>query len=638
MRRGLRSALVATAAVIMLASCGMDQAPEGLRRTPAGPGARIRYDLGHQPLPDIPIPNDTATWADPTSRTGLRINASLIAPTNIEREARERFSQMEGWGTFAPITVSFDIDRKDAAYADYDGAAIDLDNIRTRHQGDDYDFSDDAVYLVNLTTGVPVPLDVGDGNFNYTLKKLDAYWPNDTRASERNLLFETIDESKQGTITKYSPALDTDFDGTLDVPDLDEPYTCPPPSPHCDVETDPIYETPSCIVLRRTRDQCIADHLLTWYERETDTLILRPVLPLDEMTRYAVVITDRTVDGKGNVVKSPFDFVYHATMEEAAKQVQSALNDGSHAKYFGDIAGTGLNHMRVSLELHDAADGRRHEAPPATTRLPWARPVRALAEAYPPELTVDPAVVGLNAGLATGATDPPGWQHEAKFNCPEQAKNLYIVKYDAIRPVMHDLVISAFGYNEGPQVELLLKQFDFIDHLVIGTYQSPFLIEGGPKGVDPNAAFDLNFQTGEGFESSDTVQFLLVVPKETAEHKQPFDVDIYGHGYTGNFTELLLYAGNMAQHGLATIGINAVGHGLSLDTPTQKLSTLAIALLGGVCDAPLVDAHTQSRARDLDNDGFPDSGADFWSSYLFHTRDGVRQSVLDSATSSSSGS
>src|SRR5262249_32431540 len=41
------------------------------------------------------------------------------------------------------------------------------------------------------------------------------------------------------------------------------------------------------------------------------------------------------------------------------------------------------------------------------------------------------------------------------------------------------------------------------------------------------------------------------------------------------------------------------------------------------------DALTLARARDLDNDGVADSGGDFWSSYLFHTRDGVRQSVLD---------
>ncbi len=89
----------------------------------------------------------------------------------------------------------------------------------------------------------------------------------------------------------------------------------------------------------------------------------------------------------------------------------------------------------------------------------------------------------------------------------------------------------------------------------------------------------------------------------------------------------MLYAGNMAQHGLATVGINAMGHGLVLDDDAPKIA--ATALLGGACVAPFFDALAASRARDLDDDGVADSGGDFWSSYLFHTRDGVRQSVLD---------
>src|SRR5262249_9122919 len=37
----------------------------------------------------------------------------------------------------------------------------------------------------------------------------------------------------------------------------------------------------------------------------------------------------------------------------------------------------------------------------------------------------------------------------------------------------------------------------------------------------------------------------------------------------------------------------------------------------------------KSRARDLDNDGVPDSGGDFWTADTFHTRDVVRQSIID---------
>lgn len=345
--RTLRNGFAFVSLTVLATSCVMDRAPSGLRRTPQGPGATVRYDLTHRPLPEVPLPTDTATWPDPTSRTGLRVNASLIAPTAIETQARERFSQMEGWGTFGPISVSFDLDRSDPEYADYHDAALDLRNIERRHVGDDYDFADDAVYLVNLTTGVPVPLDLGAGNYNYTLKRLDKYWPNDTRKTERNLLFDTVDETNGGSLdaSLFTPKDDTDMDGTQDLPNLDDPYVCPQRDSVCDNDRDPSYGSAECLQKRRERDQCFADHLLTYYERETNTLLLRPVIPLDEMTRYAVVLTDRLVDGKGHAVKSPFDFVYHAAQEGSAQRIQEVINDARVANYFGDLAGSGLEHV-----------------------------------------------------------------------------------------------------------------------------------------------------------------------------------------------------------------------------------------------------------------------------------------------------
>jgi hypothetical protein len=89
----------------------------------------------------------------------------------------------------------------------------------------------------------------------------------------------------------------------------------------------------------------------------------------------------------------------------------------------------------------------------------------------------------------------------------------------------------------------------------------------------------------------------------------------------------VFYAGNLAQHGMATVGINAMGH--QLDFGDSGTETLAKGLFEGGCVGPLATAILTGRARDLDRDGRPDSGGDFWSSYLFHTRDGVRQSVLD---------
>ena len=40
------------------------------------------------------------------------------------------------------------------------------------------------------------------------------------------------------------------------------------------------------------------DDLLTWYERSSNTLIMRPVVPLYEESTYAVVLTNRLVENQ----------------------------------------------------------------------------------------------------------------------------------------------------------------------------------------------------------------------------------------------------------------------------------------------------------------------------------------------------
>lgn len=624
--RTLRAHVVLSSIAISAASVTgcFDRAPDGLRRTPDGPGAVVRYDLANEPLPDIPLPIDTATWPDPTSRTGLRINASLVAPTDIEADARNRFSQMEGWGTFSPITVSFDLDGEDLDSVSPRPAAIDLRNVQERHQGDDYDFADDVIYVINLDTGVPMVLDLGAGNFDTTLKRLDKYWANDTRASERNLMFETIDESNRGAITpeSFTAADDTDFDGVLDIPNLDAPFACPDPDPICDNAREPqeVYNSTECVEMRRARDVCITDHLLTWYERESDTLILRPLLPLDEMTRYAVVITDRLLDHNGNAVKSPFDFVYHAAQESIARRVQEVVNDKDLAAYYGDIAGTGLSHVAFTwgFTTQPTVDDLKKLRDGLYGRGPFAR----WAGEYPPDLKLLRAV-----GLAA---DPEDWLESdlgEDAHCPERADTMFMVRRDDIEERLEQFFLEGFDQQNGPDIQLLLRGLEHIDYLLMGTFEAPFLLEGGPHSTDPTAAFNINYRSGEAEVTTDTVPFLVFVPKETEQFKQPFDVNIYGHGYTGSIIEQILYAGNLAQHGLTTISINAMGHGLQFDSKAEEIA--ARAILGSECYAPFFDALITTRARDLNRDERPDSGGDFWSSYLFHTRDGVRQSILD---------
>src|SRR5512142_50169 len=98
------SARIASLAAVVVAclsfACDVDTAPGGARRTPDGDGPRVVFDLTRRPLPEIPQPNDIDTFPDPSSRTGRRINVSLVSPTRLESQARADFGSLEGWGTF----------------------------------------------------------------------------------------------------------------------------------------------------------------------------------------------------------------------------------------------------------------------------------------------------------------------------------------------------------------------------------------------------------------------------------------------------------------------------------------------------------------------------------------------------------
>jgi hypothetical protein len=90
----VRTPSIALVALAGLAACAVDTIPSGLQATPPGAGPAIVFDLLHRPLPDIPQPNDIATFADPTSRTGRRIDASVVGSTSMDEVARTQFDEM----------------------------------------------------------------------------------------------------------------------------------------------------------------------------------------------------------------------------------------------------------------------------------------------------------------------------------------------------------------------------------------------------------------------------------------------------------------------------------------------------------------------------------------------------------------
>ncbi len=573
--------------VLGLAACGMDTIPNDLRSTPSGPGAKVVWNATARPLPEIPIPNDVATFSDPTSRTGRRVNASLVASTNFERVARTGFDDLEGWGTFMPMSVQF----SRAEGADPHEPAVDLANVKARMQGDDYAFDDDPIYVIDLNTGIPAVLDVGAGNFPVILRDQNKYWPNDPHVASQSQVFEDHEEGAGLLPGDYRPELDTDYDGVLDHPNT--------------FGALPANGVPG------------VDNLLTWYERETDTLIFRPLLPLKEKTEYAVILTDRLRGSDGNPVKSPFATIYHPQQRAGAERVGALLRDASRTNYFGDLAGTGLDHVAFMwtfttqpviedmLLLRDGLYGRG----------PFAR----FATDFPPKVTMLRA-----AGKVPGNDQSPGWDNDPV--CKQRAAHPYSVYLNDpdVRESFNKLYDEVFGYSKGERLALDEANSN-IDHVIVGTYKSPYL-QGDPKGQDPDARFHVNFKTGEGDVRSDTVSFWVTVPKTTAKFHQPFPVSLFGHGVGGNASESLAHGGNYARNGLATVTINMPQHGLP-DIPDVRVP--ATAELSARCLVPWVDAILTTRALDRNGDGQQEPGWWWWSSHIINVRDNVRQGTLD---------
>ena len=62
-----------------------------------------------------------------------------------------------------------------------------------------------------------------------------------------------------------------------------------------------------------------ADALMYFYERETNTIIAQPLIPLRERTKYAVVVTRRLKDTAGDPVGSPYEFINHTGQTGASE-------------------------------------------------------------------------------------------------------------------------------------------------------------------------------------------------------------------------------------------------------------------------------------------------------------------------------
>jgi len=536
-------------------SCDKSKPEEGLRKTPPGLGPRIVFDLDAKPLPEIPFPNDLATIPDRDSPTGLRLNVSTHATTELESRVRQKINTLSGFSIYSAITVSFD-------------KPLDLKNIKERHSN--LDFKDDAFYLINIDPkskhfGEAQLLDVGNGNFPMVLEKRNNYFEYDPRAFASNIIFETYNEDLNNN-GLLDPGEDTDFDGVLD-----KPNTYP-------VNGDPDKD------------------LMTFYERETNTLIFRNILPLEEETRYAVVLTDRLIGENGEPVRSPFEYINHTQQTEALRPLESilpkfniTLDNVSFAWVF-----TTQSTTRDMVAIRKGLYGK---GPLSFIKNKVTENVTKIFPLH--------EIEGVNP-----------------YTLPAH------VLIDALKPVVTQIV------GDVPQIviDAFFNTYKYVDYFVAGEFETPyFLIDRDGIATeeypaDDDEVFDVNPINGHAVFGKQKIQFLCAVPKKIGGKNPPFPVAFYMHGYTSSRFEMLGFAGSIAKFGITTCSIDAVGHGLGIPPDFELIlkGLFTGAKLSGLYEFIKID-----RARDLNNDGVKDSGGDFWTADTFHTRDVVRQSIVD---------
>ena len=230
-----------------------------------------------------------------------------------------------------------------------------------------------------------------------------------------------------------------------------------------------------------------------------------------------------------------------------------------------------------------------------------------MAEEFPPTLVPVP----LRGGTRTAPCEP--------------GPRIYTTTPTELAEALEGLPVDGLGFPATQLQDVLESLERSVSHIALAYYESPYLL-GDPEAESVDDVWEINSTTGEGRIEREWVPALVIVPKETDAHRQPFRTTLYSHGYGSLNLEAVAFAGLVANHGVATVSISSQGHGIPLG---DSLLPLLEAVLGANCLAPLGRAAPVDRARDLNGDLTDDSGGLFFSAYMFHTRDALRQTVVD---------
>ena len=333
--------------------------------------------------------------------------------------------------------------------------------------------SEASVFLVNIEPGHPrhgelAPLDLGKGHFPAGFTRPGSYFGQDPLAEAAGILFPDTNVA------------DLDGDGT--------------PEP------------------------------VTHFDFGSNTLIIRPIVPLAQAARHAVLLTRDIKGTDGKSIRSAFETKSHAAQAEL---VADAIT----------VAG---------ISADDLAFGWTYTTADLTT----------------PLLNARDGVYGVGPLARAADIAPPGIAEIRQNDIPfDNDDELDPRDHDWIlQPPFLAEVLSLVGSIQGDSNFAL--EFPHVDHFVFGSVRTPDLRTG------PHKVFGVDLHSGVGEMGTNDVPFMLCVPQETERHQQPFDILFYFHGTGTSRMEAIALCDSASRQGIALLSFDQVGHGPLFHLPT----------------------------------------------------------------------
>jgi hypothetical protein len=413
---------------------------------------------------------------------------------------------------------------------------------------------------------------------------------------------------------RYGERTEVAFDPDYYPVDLENPESFYPNDPNADA--------PNILFSKGNRWR--------YYEDETNTLILRPLTPLQQTAKHAVVLTTKLRDGKGFAVRPPdyFKYLTFPTMlEDAYTAVQIMSSWPGTEELLEEVAFVwSFTTQSISGPLENARAGLYGEGP-----------FSYLHDEYPPKITqIDKFSVEIDG-------DGDEYRLDASF---------FTNLLNILGPLLE-------GGANPIDVMIMMEN---VDYIVGGSFTSPNFLNTEYRYME------WDWLTGEAQLEPEEATFFISVPKPCEANnfaQPPYPVVIFQHANIRNRLDSVFLANAMAGQGFATIGMDAAEHGpelylwaayavlsglqpmpeglgeFAIDTLARLLTKLLYPSkdLSDMSTEEVIDwlfseetffgSAFRGRSIDEDLDGIPDGGNTFFSADIFRTKAISNQTNID---------